>query len=331
MDRDTEKNDSYEKVFAAVQKNDLKQVQTLFYHHFRYQKFNFKRAFHNEELNRHITVLEAAAISSDKDMVAFLIEQGADYKCADEKHLSPILWAAQYGHLDIVNYLLDLGVDKETSDTFGRTAMIYAAQKGYLPIVQYMHEKGVDINACDKENPDIFPLYEAAFHGHTDVVAYLLEQGAEVDRRNCSGDTPLIASSGRGHSDVVKLLVEYGADVFAVNKQSQSASDKANIKGRSDVVNWLRAVEDNPEKFQIPIERRIADLSEKDLMCLPQSNPGLLQQIKKLDLFGRLFKALPYDKQVKLYGVVSSHMESKTQERVKDIIRDCRLQSGYGH
>jgi ankyrin repeat protein len=48
-----------------------------------------------------------------------------------------------------------------------------------------------------------------------EVVALLLERGADVDASNKAGWTPLIAAVLSGHTEVVRLLLERGADPHA--------------------------------------------------------------------------------------------------------------------
>jgi ankyrin repeat protein len=51
------------------------------------------------------------------------------------------------------------------------------------------------------------PLWEAAREGHTDIVALLIEAGADVN------DGSLERAAREGHTDIVALLIEAGADV----------------------------------------------------------------------------------------------------------------------
>jgi ankyrin repeat protein len=57
-------------------------------------------------------------------------------------------------------------------------------------------------------------LWKAAFAGHTEVVKFLLEKGAEVNAKGTiGGTTALMVASQNGHAEVVKVLLEKGADV----------------------------------------------------------------------------------------------------------------------
>ena len=53
------------------------------------------------------------------------------------------------------------------------------------------------------------PLHIACEEGSVDVVRLLLDNGAEVDRANECGDTPLFIAELMGHSAVVALLEEH--------------------------------------------------------------------------------------------------------------------------
>src|SRR6266850_2475373 len=56
-------------------------------------------------------------------------------------------------------------------------------------------------------------LVQAARSGSEDTVRRLLDQGAVVDSRNRSGDTPLNIAAKNGHTRLGLLLIERGADV----------------------------------------------------------------------------------------------------------------------
>jgi NF-kappa-B inhibitor-like protein 2 len=62
------------------------------------------------------------------------------------------------------------------------------------------------------------PLHEAANHGFTEIVQYLLDKGARIDDRggeHCNGISPLHDACSCGNFDVIRLLVERGANVIA--------------------------------------------------------------------------------------------------------------------
>lgn len=59
------------------------------------------------------------------------------------------------------------------------------------------------------------PLGHAAHAGNTSIVALLLDEGADINSRDCDelASTPLCNAARGGHLDTVKLLVERGANI----------------------------------------------------------------------------------------------------------------------
>lgn len=86
------------------------------------------------------------------------------------------------------------------------------------------------------------PLHDAAVGGQSEIVAMLLERGAEIDARDQdSGATPLYNAASWGKLDAVKLLIEKGADVNARNKTGKTPLAAAEENGFTEVAAALRA------------------------------------------------------------------------------------------
>ncbi|KAF9626143.1 hypothetical protein IFM89_031270 [Coptis chinensis] len=60
------------------------------------------------------------------------------------------------------------------------------------------------------------PLHFAATRGHTEIVALLLENGADVNSRNYCGQTALMHACWHGHWEVVQTLLLFKSNVNAV-------------------------------------------------------------------------------------------------------------------
>ena len=60
-----------------------------------------------------------------------------------------------------------------------------------------------------------------------ETIQGLVEQGAEVDARSDSEETPLFLASKGGHVAVVQYLLSVGADVAAKNDQNYTCIELA--------------------------------------------------------------------------------------------------------
>ena len=82
-------------------------------------------------------------------------------------------------------------------------------------------------------------LYEAVGSPDIGVIEHLLNNGAEVNARDCRGSTPLIASAEFAGLPVLKLLVEAGADVPSGNLYGRSALHNAAKRDDSAAAEFL--------------------------------------------------------------------------------------------
>ena len=75
----------------------------------------------------------------------------------------------------------------------------------------------------------ITPLTWAAVNDQRQMVAHLLDQGADPNALNTDGGTALHASAFFGRSDIVELLIEQGAIVNAKNYNGETPLHNANV------------------------------------------------------------------------------------------------------
>jgi quinoprotein dehydrogenase-associated probable ABC transporter substrate-binding protein len=81
--------------------------------------------------------------------------------------------------------------------------------------VKFLVSKGADVNKADSQGWT--PLQSAARQRHDKMIALLIELGADV---NVGEPTPLIAAVMRDHVPSIKVLLEHGADVEKPGQES---------------------------------------------------------------------------------------------------------------
>ena len=142
-----------------------------------------------------------------------------------------------------------------------RSLLHEAAEKGDVQEVKRILEMGENVDArttrdrttADETKPAFLsalestldssgstPLHVAASNGHAEVVALLLEKGADPNAQNRLEVTPLHMAAKNGHLPVVEMLVAHGADVNARQCANQTALHLANWKRHRRVVKFLK-------------------------------------------------------------------------------------------
>jgi uncharacterized protein len=88
---------------------------------------------------------------------------------------------------------------------------------------------------------DAKALITAAYKGDVRTAIAQLVEGADVNARDCDGDTALMLAAERGHIEMVKVLLTNGADVDAENLNGETALMRAAENDRAATVKILLA------------------------------------------------------------------------------------------
>ena len=86
-------------------------------------------------------------------------------------------------------------------------ASLHATKSRVKDMVKYDEESGANIST----------LWKAAEMGYVPVVRALVTKGADVNKAENDGATPLLIASQKGHVEVVRVLVERRADLLGAH------------------------------------------------------------------------------------------------------------------
>ena len=104
-------------------------------------------------------------------------------------------------------------------------------------IVRYLVKLGANIN---KENiVGETPLFEACSSGNEHLVKYLIKLGADINKENNNGKTPLFNACSSGNELLVKYLVELGLNINKETTYGETPLFDASRNGNEDVVKYL--------------------------------------------------------------------------------------------
>ena len=191
------------------------------------------------------TALFVAAMSEPSaDIVRLLIAKGADVHVKDVFQ-NTTLTAAAYGNdLDTMRLVLDAGVDVNAVGVTGVMPLLGASYHGNVAAVRLLLSRGATVNAAARM-PTLFPLdaptsgpialtgvtplLAAASGAPGELIAALIDAGAEINAKDGRGMTPLMLAVATNHQNpaVIRLLLEHGADVKVQSSLGETAADWA--------------------------------------------------------------------------------------------------------
>ena len=154
------------------------------------------------------TLLYHAARHSNLGAVGDLITYaGADVNQCNGLGEAPIHIAAHYGHRAVIELLVENCADMNTTTKpFHWTPLMFATRTNMEDVVTLLLQLGADVNKVDYFG--ISPLWYASSTGNLSMVMKLVEEGgANVDiRRRLDGCTAKEIAARKGHRRIVDFL-----------------------------------------------------------------------------------------------------------------------------
>jgi ankyrin repeat protein len=193
------------------------------------------------------TALMTVARTSNVAAAKRLIDAGADVNRAETwRGQTPLMWAAAQGQPDMIRLLLEHGAEPDVRSTpndwprqvsaesrrmyrptGGLSPMLFAAREGCAECITALIEGGADPDFANPKN--VTPLFLAIDNAHMDTAKVLIEAGANVNKWDWWGRTPLwaavdqhaIPAGGRADRrtpdatlpiEIIRMLLDAGAN-----------------------------------------------------------------------------------------------------------------------
>ncbi|MBC7806238.1 MAG: ankyrin repeat domain-containing protein [Akkermansiaceae bacterium] len=116
------------------------------------------------------------------------------------------------------------------------TALHDLAVENYVDAARYLLSKGANIDGAQENGT---PLTDAAKLGYVEMVALLIEHGADLEARDLAENTPLLNASQNGYAAICDLLLAAGADVFVRDEFDRSVLDVAHSRKEEQIARIL--------------------------------------------------------------------------------------------
>ena len=143
-----------------------------------------------------------------------LLEAGADLNQQDQLQDSPFLYAGAEGRFEILTLMLDKKPNYNLLNRYGGTALIPAAEKGHVDNVRLLLEKTpIDVNHINQSGwTALLEAIVLSDGGETqqEIIQLLLEHGADPNKKDSRGISPLTYAKQKGYGRIATMLVEYG-------------------------------------------------------------------------------------------------------------------------
>merc|ERR1711971_553966 len=181
--------------------------------------------------------LHSASRAGDKELVKMLLEHGAKINRENSEGETALYLAAENHKalnpkvallksketlgeesqedaedISLLRLLVDQGANLDAKDSKGLTPIMIAAVRGHTEVVKFLKEKGANLSECDLKDQNI--IHILAKHNRHKMVPILMEgrNGAWVERLinqpNQKENTPLHIAAGKGSVETVEELLK---------------------------------------------------------------------------------------------------------------------------
>ena len=182
----------------AVDKGSLKRTEQILNEH---PEFALDQTYFWGE-----GILVFAAKGNNRKMIDLLMSYGA-------KVPDILKWAQFYyfEKLDAATYMMEKGMNPNVMSWHHVTLLHDMAQQGYIEKAELLLKYGAFINPIEEEYQST-PLGLAARWGQTEMVEFLLKNGADPNKSGAFWSTPLNWAIQKNHTQIIEILKKAGAN-----------------------------------------------------------------------------------------------------------------------
>jgi ankyrin repeat protein len=170
----------------------------------------------DESTALHFATQNSTAADADIRVCELLLKSGANLEARNKEEKTALYLAVKFDKLALANYLVSMGANVNAV-TKNRSAPLYSALINYnLELVELLlaHKATTDLRNRHDEDP-LFYVLRVGCKGEARLrfVRLLLENGVDVDSRNCHGSTALHVAVQEKDEGLAALLLQSNCPV----------------------------------------------------------------------------------------------------------------------
>lgn len=231
------------KILEAAARNDVEEVRILL----------MNKVDPNLTNEDGLTALHQCCIDESKELLALLLEYGADVNARDSELWTPLHAAATCGHIQLCEMLVDHNADLLAVNADGNMPYDICEDEDTLDFVENeMAKRGITQEQIDetrlvtelqmlqdlkdyvaeggrlidiRDQNGVSPLHVAAANGYLEVGKFLLDHKVPINIRDDDSWEPIHAAACWQQLSMLDLLVQHGADIDSKTKMHDTPFD----------------------------------------------------------------------------------------------------------
>jgi len=204
-------------LLCAIEEEDNEGIDSVFNKH---PKFTLS--------NKYGVVAFMLACETDDDvLVERMIKRGAPVNFSGYDGLTPLIVAIKYSRKSIARLLIKYDADISAMNRFGDFPLSIASSIGNLDIIEELLLSGADVNKKRFNSKTLYgdgktALMIASGNGCSEVVNFLLQNGADPNVYDQSQKKALNFSAQNGYVNIVMTLLNSGTRVHTAESRNVS-------------------------------------------------------------------------------------------------------------
>jgi hypothetical protein len=211
--------------------------------------------------------LTDAIINNDVSQARWALRFGADVEHlqrwgwhGEDLGDSRLTLAARKGNPEMLALLIEWGADVNRADGFGSTPLVEVQHSGNLEAVKLLIASGAKLSPPGTGSPE---LSMAISCDHPDLVRYLLDQGVSLTAPPPSGWPPVYLAAMLGKPDMVQLLLDRGASPVGQSRDGHEIS--ARDVAESEISSMRRRHDESKKSEPSPFQAQSPVLTDEEL------------------------------------------------------------------